>query len=264
MITTLYSGTARRPRHVAPASQAVTGLDFPGVTNGLYSPMAGWRTALGTVAPFARSPATYIWQVTPRAQGSNYHVHVCRAQWLDIWDGGETYRYHLGNPYNNGFWEIAAHGATSFDTLGDAVAFGEQVTCVFIVNGLSYTFYYDFARNQSKVITVTEQNSTDPTDAWLSTPGSDAPWNRGLEIGDGIFRGFQYYDAAFSITQAENELVTPGSVRTPWYYRPNPTPGAVGSDASGIADESGNNNHPVWLESWDRPGEYDKPTLYSA
>jgi hypothetical protein len=247
---------------------AITGLDFPGSAAGGNvgpSPLLVWNAGLtGSVAPMARSPATYIWRALTREQPNDgYWVMIAWAPYSP--DGNvdftTTDKYVLFTPYIDQKWEIAT---SALDTptnraLAPAVEF-KWHTCVATVNGNVYTFWPDWDDNPSTVLTFTDTNAATPSNPSIQI--GDASWHRRYEVMSGVLRGFQFYDAVLTAEQVDDEIAEPGSFRTPWYLNLNPTPD---EDSIGVQDQSGNGNHPVWVPfPGQEPGIDDLPELWAA
>lgn len=221
-------------------------------------------------SPFAIYPATYIFRSFPRKKsaGTNpryYTAFFWGNNGVFNWDGGAANTYYGAHPYptpNNmapGQWEISTD-ANDFTT-GVEVNWERWYLHVFrawresasLTHHEFYWDYEDWVRNGTSFLEHDINNA-----AWADTNppspaivigqapnnGSGQSWGGydGFEEFKGILRGFQFYDALLTMSEVAQEILTPGSARTPWYLNLNPTP-------TDISDKSGNNHHPVWQGS---------------
>jgi hypothetical protein len=250
------------------------GLDFAGNTS--YpsatpnTPVLAWNsTIVGSAAPFSIYPATYIWKSYPRPNNNFYQSYwsmIFYIKYETSWTQGEppSHSYYGFHPWPDREasgrtppepamehkWEIAGFGddrtATEDGETGTPIDynrwFTHAATAELIGGNEVYTFYFDWPDTSSaKIIKWTHAQAL----AMVSDPAiiiGDAVWNRGREAPNAILRGFQFYDAVLSEANIAAELASPGSYRTPWYLKLNPTP-------SDVADESGNGNHPAWIDA---------------
>jgi hypothetical protein len=220
---------------VVPAT-TIDGLDFPG--------NAGTETTMRFEfkSPMPAYPATYIWRVYPRQQQSYYTAFF----WGNNGSFNGDKNYYGFHPYpdwktpNMHFWEIAAPPGGDF--LGSSHVtydrwYIQAAVCKQTGNSCSQTFYWDWP-NTDRVV---QHNGTcygnPPTPVLVV---GDAPWNQGNEVWDGILRGFQFYDAALTLEQIDQEIASPGSTKSPWYLNTDPKP-------TDISDKSGNGHHPAWV-----------------
>lgn len=238
-----------------PPVLGTSGLDFAGNTaypGDSPSPILVWTASL-SVAPFPRTPATYIWKCFPRVQpggsgSGGFWSMLFRAPYITTWDDGVT-RYFGMHPYpHDGIdsWEVSASAVDTFEST--EVVWNQWYTCVVRINGLVYEFYPDWERDETRVISVTDTNSIEPSPPALFM--GDAKWNRGQEVPNAIMRFFVWHDALLTPTQINQEIAEPGIVRTPWYMNLDPTP----TDPN---DKSGNANHPAW-DGAARPGLWEE------
>lgn len=256
------------------AAGAITGLDFAGNVD--YpattpnTPVLAWNsTIVGSTAPPAIYPMTYLWRSYPRANSNfsrSFWSYLFYVRYETTWTQGENpphsyYGFHPWPDYDDGDehkWEISAHG---FDTVltidarpGVPVDYGrwhQHAATVEVVGGDEiYTFYFDWPDTTANVIRLQRAQAL----PMVSDPSiiiGDAPWNRGFEAPNAILRGFQFYDSVLSEAQIAAEIATPGSIVTPWYLNLNPTP-------SDVTDKSGNGHHPLWIDA-NRPALWTGP-----
>lgn len=243
-----------RVRGAQDAIVPATGLLFQdyNVLGSANKIIAVWNEGEGTVPPFPLYPAagaTYIWRATPlQKQNEGYWSSLFRTQWTADWDTDAVLKeYYCCHPYpdpvdNRAEWEISING-DDFRTV--PVEYGrEHIQVVDVAPDKTVTFYFDWPNTGAgfRVGPITQDARAAQTNPAMYF--GDTRFN--TERYRGVLRGFQYYEqrlasaGALSVTQVNAELADPGSVRTPWYLKINPTP-------DDISDESGNGNHPTWF-----------------
>jgi len=235
--------------------QSITGLDFAGNTSfpsqTPNTPVLVWNNSiLGGTAPFPVYPATYIWKAYPRPNNDAYGsfwTMLFHAKWQTSSFDQSSDQYYGMHPYcefgtGDNYWEISSHGADEF-AASPLITFNQwytQVAVVWQAGGTDHLRYYWNWPSTSSVIAVDRTQAAANTDPAIII--GDAPWNLGFEAPNAILRGHQFYDTNLSEANIAAEIASPGSFRTPWYLKMNPTP-------TDVADESGNNNHPAWYDA---------------
>jgi hypothetical protein len=228
---------------ITPAT-TIHGLDFLGNAS------VNTTMRFEFTSPLAAYPATYIWRVYPRQQQSYYTAF--------FWgNNGAFYRsntYYGFHPYPDWdttyqhFWEIAAAPGGDFVSPTHVIYdrwYIQVAVCRKSGNTTIHEFYWDWPDTANIVRHAGKQHDDPPVPGLIV---GDAPWNHGNEVWDGVLRGFQFYDVAMTRREIAQEIVTPGSVREPWYLNLNPTP-------IDISDKSGNGHHPTWVGS-ERPSQW--------
>jgi hypothetical protein len=230
-----YGQTGAAIVNIAPTT-TINGLDFPG-TAGVHTTM---RFEFAT--PLAAYPATYIWRVYPRQQQSYYTAFFWGNKGA-FYPSNTYYGFHPYPDWKTAFqhfWEIAAPPGRDFVSQTHVVYdrwYIQVAVCRKSGDSTVNEFYWDWP-DTTKVVRHTGKQYDDPPAPALVV--GDAPWNPGNEVWDGVLRGFQFYDADLTQEEIEQEIASPGSVRTPWYLNLNPTP-------MDISDHSGSGHHPEWV-----------------
>ena len=225
-------------------SSTIHGLDFPG-NAGVNKTMRFEFTS-----PLAAYPATYIWRVYPRQQQSYYTAFFWGNNGA-FFPSNTYYGFHPYPDWNTAhqhFWEIASTPGGDFVGLNHVVYdhwYIQVAVCYISGSTTVQEFYWDWP-DVAKVVRHTGKPYDDPPMPGLVV--GDAPWNHGNEVWDGVLRGFQFYDVAMTPSEIAQEIVSPGSVRKPWYLNLNPTP-------CDISDQSGNRHHPTWVGA-ERPSKW--------
>lgn len=257
VIPTGFSIGVSRGTPAVAITEPTTGLDFQGNlgSSGASSHVCfAWNASRTGVTPFNKLNATYIWRLFPRVQ-DGYWSCLFHSRY---WGSGQfdvSNQYYGMHPYPTTptCWEISAG---SNDNLGPVIpnpaGYNRWYTQVAIAHPDSFLeYYYDWDAGLSMNF---QDETRVQTDSAIIV--GDAPWNPGFEIVNGIMRGFQYYDTTLTLAQIAQEIATPGSFRTPWYLRMNPTVVAGGAlSGAGIEDQSGNGHHPKWMTA-NRPLQY--------
>jgi hypothetical protein len=236
-----YSGAAIL--EITPAT-TVWGLDFPG--------SAGVNTTMRFefTSPPSAYPATYIWRAYPRQQRS-YYTTLFWANNGTFFPSNTYYGFHPYPDWNTThqhFWEIATPPGGDFISPMHVIYdrwYIQVAVCSESGGKTVHEFYWDWP-DTTKVIRHTGERYADPPSPGLVV--GDAPWNSGQEVWDGILRGFQFYDAALTISEIKQEIESPGSARRPWYLNLNPTP-------MDISDKSESGNHPTWVGA-EKPSQW--------
>lgn len=247
----------------ARGSDSPSAVVTPGVETGLLFPdynvsassnkmIVVWNAGEGSTAPFGLYPAggaTYIWRALPRQKANEgYWSSLFRAEWTDDWAGDAVNKeYYCCHPYpdptdERAEWEISMNGD---DFRAVPVEYDRwHIQVVDVSPTKVVTFYFDWPNTGAsfRVGPITQDARSAQANPALFF--GDTRYN--VERYCGVLRGFQYYEerlasaGALSVEQVNAELADPGSVRTPWYFNPNPTP-------DDISDKSGNGNNPKWF-----------------
>ena len=248
-----------------PSASAITGLDFPGSASVTTTMRFKFTNPQNNGLPIY--PATYIWQAYPRRQpyyfttffwGNDDGQGNLNSTWY--WDNGSAGTYYGAHPYpiwpsyTSHKWEIASDG-NDYTSAEDVVYnqwYTQALVCYADSSGKHCTFYYNLPDTTKKVVRDSPPSwgNTNPPAPALTF--GDAPWNPGLEVYNGVLRGFRIYSTALSLSDILSEASSPLSTSIGrskiWYLNMNPTPGD-------ISDKSGAGHNPAWVGG-ERPGLY--------